>query len=381
MQRPQHVDILYLDFSKAFDKVPHKKLLQKLKKLGVQGKILSWIESWLKDRRQKVIVNGVKSSWKNVNSGVPQGSVLGPLLFVIYINDLDEATAGMKSTMKFADDTKVAHSIISDSDRAEFQTCIDQLLTWSKDWGMEFNKAKCKIMHLGRNNPDHTYTMDGHELESISEERDIGVVIQKNLKPTRQCIQASNKAKAVLGQLTRSFHYRDRHVFVRLYCTYVRPHLEFCTPVWSPSQQQDIKLLESVQLKAVNMISGLNGSTYAEKLKEISLMSLEMRRRRNDMIQVFKILNGFDNVNPDTWFRRAIDVSQRPTRQSMDPTALLKPKVKTDIRSNFFSVRVVNEWNRLPLELKMVPSLSLFKTNLDSHLISTESEQYMANYS
>ena len=99
------------------------------------------------------------------------------------------------------------------------------------------------------------------------------------------------------------------------------------------------------------------------------------------MIQVFKILNGFDNVNPDTWFRKVIDASQRPTRQSMDPTALLKPKVKTEVRSNFFSVRVVNEWNRLPLELKMVPSLSLFKTNLDSHLTSTESEQYMDNYS
>ena len=374
------IDILYLDFSKAFDKVSHKKLLQKLRKLGIKGKILSWTEDWLKNRRQKVIVNGAKSSWKSVNSGVPQGSVLGPLLFVIYINDLDTATTGMKTTIKFADDTKVAHSVTSDSDCEELQTCIDKLLKWSDEWGMDFNKAKCKIMHLGRHNPEHVYFMGNHQLESITEERDIGVVIQKDLKPTRQCLDASNRAKAVLGQLCRSFHYRDRHIFVRLYCTYVRPHLEFCTPVWSPASQHDIRLIESVQMKAVNMISGLAGSTYSEKLEEIGLMSLEMRRRRNDMIQVFKILEGYDNVNPDTWFRKASENSLRSTRQSVDPTNLLKPKVKTELRSNFFSVRIVNEWNHLPLEIKMAPSLSLFKSNLDRYLTSTDSEHYKDNF-
>ena len=153
-------------------------------------------------------------------SGVPQGSVLGPLLFVIFINDLDIAASNATSIMKFADDTKIAKTISDVSDKIVFQSCIDRLLEWSKDWGMEFNKSKCKIMHFGKQNPKFKYRMGDHELEATSQERDIGVIIQNDLKSSSQCHSAAARAKAVLGQLSRSFHFRDRHIFKRLYSTY-----------------------------------------------------------------------------------------------------------------------------------------------------------------
>ena len=279
------VDVLYLDYAKAFDKVPHKKLLAKIEALKVNGKILGWIRSWLTDRRQKVTLNNKYSEWKPVTSGVPQGSVLGPVAFTIFINDLDMSVGDSAEIYKFADDTKIAKKIGGEEDQRSMQAVINNLLIWAQNWGMTFNRSKCKVMHIGRNNPKYDYVMDGHVLEKATEEKDIGVIISHDLKPNKQCIFAASKAKIVLGQMSRSFHYRDRHVFKRLYTTYVRPHLEFSTPVWSPGNMAEINLLEDVQKAAVQMISGLGSITYEDKLKELRLETLEDRRKVFDMTQ------------------------------------------------------------------------------------------------
>ena len=246
---------------------------------GIKGKVAAWIRSWLTGRKQRVKIGGKASGWREVLSGVPQGSVLGPILFNIFINDLDEEVLNTQVTKKFADDTKVAQVIKSESNAAELQDTLIRLTAWAQRWGMEFNVAKCHVMHIGRKNPRHPYKMNGVALSTTEEERDIGVMVTDNLKPAAQCRKAAHTANTVLGQILRAFHYRDRHVFLNLYKQYVRPHLEFSVASWSPWNQGDIETLEKIQKKAVQAISGLRGHSYEEKLEELGLKSLVERRK------------------------------------------------------------------------------------------------------
>ena len=247
----KNADIVYLDFAKAFDKVPHGRLLAKMKSKGISGEVYNWIESWLKGRTQTVKVNDSESVPSNVKSGVPQGSVLGPPLFDIFIDDLDTCAEEISLLLKFADDTKGMQVIQGPGDRDKLQRALDKLVKWAEEWGMKFNIPKCKIMHLGRSNPCYEYTMDGVKLAVIEEEKDIGVTIQRNLKPSKHCKRVAGTASAVLRQLTRNFHYRDKNIFKKLYMQYVRPHLEFAAPAWSPWLQEDKEILEKVQKKAI----------------------------------------------------------------------------------------------------------------------------------
>jgi len=211
------VDVVFLDFSKAFDKVPHKRLLAKMESLGIRGNLLRWTESWLKDRKQRTVLNGTCSNWSRVISGVPQGSVLGPLLFVIFINDIDNFTRNITIMLKFADNTKLGNVASGTVDCENLQQTINDLLVWADTWCMKFNTAKCKVIHLGRSNANHIYNMNGIDLQSIDKERDIGVLMSASLKPSLQCSQAANRASAILKQITRAFMYRDRKVFLLLY--------------------------------------------------------------------------------------------------------------------------------------------------------------------
>ena len=238
------VDVIYLDFAKAFDKVPKERLLEKLRAHGIGGQILRWIRNWLTDRQQRVVLNGKKSGWEMVLSGVPQGSVLGPLLFMIFINDLNDAALKAEFLKKFADDTKLGGKVSTVEERAALQEALNGLCSWAATWGMDFNVKKCKVLHVGHNNPRHVYTMGGQPLGETEEETDVGVITTANLKPAAQCRKAARIAAAVLGQICRAFHYRDRHVFIQLYKQYVRPHLEFAAAAWSPWQEGDEACLD-----------------------------------------------------------------------------------------------------------------------------------------
>jgi hypothetical protein len=359
-------DIVFLDFAKAFDKVPKNRLLEKLRAHGVRGDVLRWIKNWLSGRRQRVVLNGKKSSWNDVLSGVPQGSVLGPILFLIFINDLDMETPMVEIVRKFADDTKVGNGAKTMKEREDMQEALDKLSSWADRWGMEFNVSKCKVMHVGHNNEKHAYTMKGQQLTETEEERDIGVMVSRQLKPSVQCKHAARTAQTVLGQLTRAFHYRDRHVFLRLYIQYVRPHLEFCVPAWSPWLDGDKDCLERVQKRAVGMISGLRGRTYEDRLKELGIVTLEERRHQMDMLQTYKILNGKEKVDPSWWFTMASD-SERVTRQSADPLNIRPGTPRLDIRRYFYSQRIVESWNNVPLDIKKSVSVTAFKNAYRRH--------------
>ena len=263
----------------------------------------------------------------------------------------------MPLVRKFADVTKLGHKVSVGSGRGELQDALDGLCSWSNTWGMEFNVDKCKVMHLGRGNPCFSYTMLDKTLKITEEEKDVGVRVQKSLKPSAQCAAAARTAQTVLSQIGRSFHFRDRHIFVRLYKNYVRPHLEFSTPAWSPWTEEDKKTIEDVQRRAMRMVSGLRADTYEGKLLEVGLDSLEERRHQADMLQVYKILHGIDKANI---FERAA-AADRTTRAAADPLNVKVPFVRLEVRRNFFTVRAASQWNKIPADLKASTSKESFK--------------------
>ncbi len=208
--------------------------------------------------------------------------------------------------------------------------------------------------------------MRGEELQVVEEEKDIGILIHKSLKPSKNCERAAAVAGTVLRQVTKNFHYRDKHVFKKLYCQYVRPHLEFSTPAWSPWLEADIEVLEKVQKRAVGMVKGLRGRTYEEKCRELELDTLVVRRERADLIQVYKILNGLDQVDEKTLFTRvdSREENSRVTRQRTDPLNLQPTRSRLDLRKYSFASRIVKPWNKLSKELKSASTLGQFKTSI-----------------
>ena len=365
IDKGEPVDVVFLDFAKAFDKVPVERLVKKVKAHGIGGRVLNWIAAWLRGRKQRVVLNGKASDWADVLSGVPQGSVLGPLLFIIFINDLDMA-ATAELVHKFADDTKIAQPIRSDQDKTTLQITLDNLCVWANTWGMEFNVAKCKVMHLGHGNTGHVYSMNNAALGQTTAERDLGVIMSDNLKPSSQCAKAARAATVVLNQLTRAFHFRDRHVFMQLYKQYVRPHLEFAGPAWAPWTAADKDLLEKVQMRAIRMVSGLDGREYEDRLSELGLTTLEERRHQMDMAEVYKIVTGKGCVSPSEWFEMA-ETAPRPTRAAADPLNVRIKHGRLDIRKHFFSVRVCENWNKVPGDIKRLKTADSFKKTYARH--------------
>ena len=371
------VDVVYLDFSKAFDKVPHARLMEKLTACGIGGKIHAWIRAWLSGRRQRVVLNGHASEWLPVRSGVPQGSVLGPLLFLVFINDIDKVlNPNGTSIFKFADDTKVLRVVNNEQDRALLQQDIDSLLEWSAEWQMLFNADKCKVMHFGRDNARFCYTMGGYApggtvLEESLQEKDVGVMVHESLKPSTQVAKAAAKANQVLGQMARAVTLRDRTTWPRLYKTFVRPHLEYAVQSWNPWTQADKEVLERVQERALRYMSGCDGSSYEDRLAAAKLTTLEARRERGDMIQVWKYLHHQQDVDPALLFTLRKDVALRTTRQSADELALADRDrdPSLELRRHFFTVRVVRQWNDLPLSVRQSTSIDMFKNRYDASLV------------
>ena len=358
------VDIIYLDFKKAFDKVPHQRLLLKLKAHGIGNGMINWIEKWLIDRRQRVVVDGEVSNWKAVLSGVPQGSVLGPILFLIYINDLDDDITS--KVLKFADDTKVFRKIKSDAGRQHLQDDLNKLIEWSEKWQMLFNFGKCKCLHTGHGNEDAQYTMGDTVLNTTLKEKDLGLTISADMKVSEQCGIAAAKGNQILGLIRRIIVYKEKELIIPLYKTIVRPHLEYCIQAWRPYRKKDIDMLERVQRRATKMIPKLRNISYEMRLKECGLTTLETRRLRGDQIEVFKILNGYENIDGNIFFTVK---EERRTRGH--GVTLAKKQCRLDIRKFSFSQRTVNEWNRLSADCVGASSVNIFKNKIDIYLRRT----------
>ena len=295
------VDVVYMDFQKAFDTVAHTRLLHKLTRYGITGTLLRWIEIFLTGRRQRVAVNGSYSDWIAVLSGIPQGSVLGPLLFVIFINDLPDCVRS--SIYLFADDTKIYRRVSSKEDQDELQADLDSLQEWSNRWLLKFHPEKCKTMSIKTPHKsilESSYHMTKTvnnitseiELEKVSQEKDLGVLTDQHLNFEEHLNQKANKANQMMGLIRRSFHYLDTQTFRWLFKALVRPHLEYAQAVWSPLRKKDVNTLENVQRRATKLIPGLRDLSYPERLRNIDIPTLAYRRLRGDMVELYKIISG-----------------------------------------------------------------------------------------
>ena len=332
---------------------------------GLEGNVLGWLSDFLLERVMRVNLKGEKSSWCDVTSSVPQGSVGGPTQFCIYINDMSE---NIKSKItQFADDTKMWRIIANEEDRDALQMDLDTLSEWSNKWLLKFNPLKCKVLHLGARNQNYEYTMkDQNEIRTVLSEsaleKDLGVLISKDLKVADQCNKVAKKAMRVLGMVKRSFKNLDEESLKTIYCSYIRPHLEYCIQAWSPYYRKDIQTLEKVQQRATKLVRRLKNLPYEERLRRLKLYPLEQRKLRGDLIETFKILSGKERIDSAIFFRAASSINLRGNSKK-----LYKQRSRLMLRQNFFSQRVVNHWNSLPNAVVEAETTNSFKNRLDKH--------------
>ena len=358
------IENIYCDFMKAFDKVPHRRLVYKIERYGINGNILGWMENFLSNRTQEMIINSSKSKPANVTSGIPQGSVLGPILFVLYINDLPDEVDKETFIFLFADDTKAFRHIKSGQDQIQLQIDINKMVDWSNLWLLKFHPEKCIMMSIGKE-PDQcfNYTMEGHTLNYTTCEKDLGVQIDNALTFDKHINGAINKANGVLAVVKKTFECLDKEIFLHIYKALVRPQLEYASSVWAPHLIKHIDAIEKVQMRATKLVPKIGKlKDYEERLKKLKLPTLSYRRCRGDLIQVFKLTSetvGFDKSLP------AFFDESHTTNLRGHPKKLFVSRWKKDIRKYSFNQRVQTIWNELPDEVINQEEVINFEKALD----------------
>lgn len=364
------VDMIFFDFSKAFDVVSHDILLQKLFHLGIRGQVLSWLSDFLIGRSMCVEVSGVQSAPRPVLSGVPQGSVLGPVLFLIYINNIADSLSSQYKI--FADDLKMYCTIPHSSPETYYhatsmcQSDIHKLHVVGSSWGLSMNSSKCAVMRFNRRGttlPPPQYTLDQTQLSVVTSHKDLGVVVDSNLKFHSHVSVTAHKAGGLAHNLLRSTVCRTPEFMVSLFTTHVRPIIDYCSSVWNTGYHHDIRILEAVQRRWTKQIYGLAELDYGQRLKTLSLYSIQGRLLRTDLILYWKILTGRSSIPPELLFQFAPSHGTRG-----HPLKLVVPRCNTDLRRRSFSVRRISEWNGLPKTVVLSSSINVFKRTLAEHL-------------
>jgi len=347
------VEVCYVDFSKAFESVSHSFLLYKLDLLGITNRIRLWVESFLTDRTYVVKVGSEASNQTWACSGLPQGSILGPLLFLVYIDDLLRSIRC--PTFAFADDVKITTS----AGRTALAEDVERVAQWADKWDLPLNFHKCHLLTQGGG--DMQVEIEGKDIaiNAVSKVKDLGVMVSSDFKWATQCRAASQKARNELFRLRSALTCRAPEVFLPLYQAFVRPHLEYCVQAWAPYFKKDIACIEGVQRLATRMIPGLRGRSYEERLDILNLFSMERRRLRGDLIETFKLLKGLNKIDGDLF--KLLPES----RTRGHHLKVAKPRSKLQLRVNFFSNRVINAWNKLPDSKVQAQSVASFKRALD----------------
>jgi hypothetical protein len=354
------VDVVYLDFSKAFDKVSHTYLIYKMQQKRIPEQLVNWTRAFLTSRRQRVVLQGEFSEWLPVTSGVPQGSVLGPLLFSIYIDDLDEVIAPNTVIGKFADDTKLAQ-IFNDENKEQemekLQMSIDNVSKWCTAWELPINISKCAVLHYGKRNIANTYYINGKAIPHTNEIRDLGVIQYNNSKYKAHIQNMSKKARKITGLLLRTFQSRNPKVLLPIYKTLIRPLVEYGTPIWNPYNKRDVKEIEHVQRFFTKRISGLSRLDYNSRLIRLDLPTLEIRRKYFDILMCHKLLHKLVHSKCSEHLK-----VKRSATRGHQFKLVGQMSVATATRRWFFTERIVNTWNQLPAEIANITDHARFKS-------------------
>ena len=356
-------DVIVLDFSKAFDKVPHRRLLNKLRLYGVSGPILQWIDMFLSGRSQNVTVDGCFSSKTAVTSGVPQGTVLGPLLFLLFINDLPTVLDPSTRCRLFADDCLVYRVINSIDDQLQLQKDLTALEKWSHQWGMNFNAKKCNVMTISRRKPlDKFYQLNNTILDRVSSCTYLGVTISNTLSWSEQISTCAKKANSRLGFLRRNLKGCPQQLRRTGYISLVRSLTEYGAALWDPHLKKDINQLEVVQRRAARWIKNDYGwrSSVTDMLEQLGLESLESRRQDQRLILMYKVMHKLVGTSPEDL---ALEKADGRTRAAHKFKLKHQSPTTTEHRHSFVN-RTIPEWNRLPTTMAEADSLSEFKSQL-----------------
>ena len=354
------VDVAVLDFSKAFDVVPHQRLLGKIKHYGISGTTLAWISDFLNGRTQRVVVDGSYSEWSTVHSGVPQGTVLGPLLFLLYINDLPDC---INSRVRlFADDCLVYRKISSFEDQLALQRDLDALEVWARTWGMKFNPSKCTILSIARSSAMHKfYTLCGTVLLHVNEAKYLGVTLSDDLQWSKHISNLSVKASSTLGLLRRNLSQCPQALREQAYISLIKSRLEYCSAIWDPHLVKDIDSLENIQRRAARFTvqDYSRYTSVSALLKDLDWSPLKDRRRDIRLTFLFKIIKGKVAVQAEG----SLVTADSRTRKRHDHKYRHLRVCTEQFRNSFFP-QTIPEWNSLPDSCVKVDTVAAFKEQL-----------------
>ena len=363
------IDLVLFDYTKAFDTVCHDILLEKLDNIGICAQLKAWIQQFLMARRMQVRVSGIVSEWHDVNSGVPQGSVLGPILFLIYVNHV---VHNIRSKYKiFADDLKLylggtpSDGLLGIDD---LQEDINTLTATSQSWGLIMNTDKCACLRLGPRTLTNCstgaspYSINGESIKYLSVQSDLGIITDRKLKFHEHIRSTANKCNGITTNIMSSTLCRSADFLITAYKTLIQPKLEYGSATWNLGYRGDLKRLERVQRRWTRQVDGLRELPYNERLQQLNLFSVQGRLLRADMILTWKILSGKCALQAANIFQ--LDNSTRRGHSKK----LYLPRTRLEVRRRFFSVRVVQDWNSLSEEAVSSQTLNQFKSFLHRDL-------------
>ena len=366
------VDVIYLDYAKAFDKVDHNILIAKLERYGINGKMLIWIKEFLSNRMQTVVVEGKKSSFQLVISGVPQGTVLGPVLFILDINDLVEILQYSKG-LSFADDTKLSRAIASILCTKLLQEDLYLVIQWSMLNNMQLHEKKFEVLNYTLNKSSllmqlpftseykEYKTSRGSTLEPTNVVRDLGVYLSNDRSWTPHIEHVAQGGRKIASWVLSVFRDRSPTLMLTLYKTMIRSKLEYCCPVWNPVKISDIQALENIQRNFTRKINGCQGLNYWERLEKLKILSLQRRRERYSIIHIWKMLN---NQAPNNINIQSYSTARQGIKIRLPP---FNTKAQTSVASDYensFKINAARLWNLLPKQINTVTSINSFKAEL-----------------